>query len=364
MRLISYNIVNKSAGKANVNVSDNKYRFEYPCTDNHECTNYELTLSPGIYTIELYGASGGHDEGYISLLQDPDKKGCIEQIVEKNVECVQRSSMAGAGGYTKGEIKLKRRTKAFLSIGGHGIYGTKSQLQRNTAECYKAENMMRGGYNGGASSAHFYETANPGSGSGGGATDLRIGENDLYHRIIVSGGGGGTDNKYGTYRGNDDGSSGAGGGLTAQGYFINGNYNGENVADQISGFSFGNGQAPFFTAGSSDRAGAGGGWFGGFTSNHANGGAGGGSSFALTKTATIPTGKIQVKDEFGTKLSEEEYAFDASSEYTLSSIVMAAGVWDGHGVAIITCNFKCSCNFHYKSFNKVHLLLFIMVVKN
>ena len=117
MKYVSYNLVNESLGIANVSINGNKYTFEYPCTNNHECTDYEILLSPGKYTIELYGASGGHDEGYISLFQDPTKQGCIEQNIKGNVKCVKNSSMAGAGGYTRGTMNIKEVTRGFLSIG-------------------------------------------------------------------------------------------------------------------------------------------------------------------------------------------------------------------------------------------------------
>ena len=66
----------------------------------------------------------------------------------------------------------------------------------------------------------------PGASGGGGATDLRIKKNDLFHRIIVSGGGGGSDNYYSQtpVKSTDDGTGGAGGGKTAQGYWVSGVY--------------------------------------------------------------------------------------------------------------------------------------------
>ena len=362
MKHISYKLVNESVGIANVSIKGNKYTFEYPCSDNHDCTDYEIQLSPGKYTIELYGASGGHDEGYISLFQDPTEKGCIKQNIKGNVECVQKASMAGAGGYTRGTINIKEITRGFLSIGGSGVYGTVGQIS-NTEECYSPENMMKGGYNGGASSANYYSNADvhKGTGSGGGATDLRMEKNDLYHRILVAGGGGGCDNKAGTYRGGDDGSGGAGGGLVAQGYFVNGQYDGTKIANQTFGFSFGTGQAPWYTAGCSDRTGGGGGWYGGFTSNSPDGGAGGGSSFALTKNSEITKENITALNEFGQRISCDYYAFNSSSSYVFRSVLMNAGVWDGNGIAVITYKTPF-CTFAHKGSKLNYSFIFVMII--
>ena len=51
----------------------------------------------------------------------------------------------------------------------------------------------------------------------------------------------------------------------------------------------------------SDRAGAGSGWFGGYASHSATGGAGGGSSFILTQNAEIPMGEIISYDSLAFK---------------------------------------------------------------
>ena len=67
--------------------------------------------------------------------------------------------------------------------------------------------------------------------------------NDIFHRVIVAGGGGGADNPAGYLEGRDDGSGGAGGGLTAQGFVINGVPNTKYVATQTNGFTFGSGES-------------------------------------------------------------------------------------------------------------------------
>ena len=64
--------------------------------------------------------------------------------------------------------------------------------------------------------------------------------------------------------------------------------------------------------GISDRPGAGGGWFGGFSSHNHNGGSGGGSSWILSEKSIIPSGNIA---EFGSF-----YEFNIENPYALSLI--------------------------------------------
>ena len=357
---LPYQLVDPSLGKANVTVNNSKYFFNYPCSSNNNCTDYELYLLPGVYTFELIGASGGHEANRkISLYRNENGRGCVEQSFKGNVECVTDiSSMSGAGGYTRGTMRIRKPTKAFLSIGGSGIYGYNLK-EYNTENCYKAEFMVKGGYNGGGSSSNFYASENDyGSGSGGGATDLRMEKNDYYHRVLVSGGGGGCDNIEGTYCGSDDGSGGAGGNKIAQSFFINGNHQSKK-ADQTSGFSFGNGGASTRSS-YSDVGSGGGGWYGGYTSGSCNGGGGGGSSFALTYDAELPTGTIKVTDGFGNELSNEEYAFKNKNKYIFHDVSMSAGIWDGHGFAMVTYIYSCFITNKLRS-NRFSITAFILI---
>ena len=68
-----------------------------------------------------------------------------------------------------------------------------------------------GGYNGGGDG--FFS-------SGGGYTDIRAIEDTLFHRILVAGGGGASDNSEA-----NDGIGGSAGGLTAQSFWVAGRYN-------------------------------------------------------------------------------------------------------------------------------------------
>ena len=86
------------------------------------------TLKPGTYTLECWGGQGGTYSSYIG----------------------------GYGGYSKGTITLAKTTTVYVSVGGAG-----------------SSSSTTAGFN------------------GGGATDVRIGKNSLYSRVIVAGGGGG-----------------------------------------------------------------------------------------------------------------------------------------------------------------------------
>ncbi len=97
------------------------------------------TLKPGTYTIECWGGQGGTYSGYIG----------------------------GYGGYSKGTITLTEATTVYISVGGAG-----------------SSSSTTAGFNGGG-------TGISSGRGGGGATDVRIGKNSLYSRVIVAGGGGG-----------------------------------------------------------------------------------------------------------------------------------------------------------------------------
>ena len=105
-------------------------------------------LLPGKYKLEVWGAEGGY--GYTSSSSYP----------------------SGKGGYAKGEIELETASDIYVYAGGRGNNGTSTSSVKN------------GGFNGGGNSGYRC------GGSGGGASDVRIGSDSLYSRVIVSGGGG------------------------------------------------------------------------------------------------------------------------------------------------------------------------------
>lgn len=106
---------------------------------NYTGSTQSKTLKPGTYTIECWGGQGGTYSSYIG----------------------------GYGGYSKGTITLTEATTVYISVGGAG-----------------SSSSTTAGFNGGG-------TGISSGRGGGGATDVRIGKNSLYSRVIVAGGGGG-----------------------------------------------------------------------------------------------------------------------------------------------------------------------------
>ena len=277
----------------NITISDNEAILNYPCPSNTECTSYKFILQPGVYQLKAYGASAGNQ---VSQALAADRASCIATETVKlfggNAICRTSNYSGGSGGFISGVLKLKHPTQCYVNIGGKGSYEMKT---------------ISGGYNGGGANSG---RSNYISATGGGATDLRVGVDDVYHRILVAGGGGGTDN--------DEGNGGCGGYPDGQGYWKKGEYNGHQLATQSSGYSFGQGQNATTTC--NDCGGAGGGWFGGYASNDNYAGAGGGSSYALTKTSVIPSLN-----------SERHYEFTNKSPYVLDHMLYANGIWEGNG---------------------------------
>ena len=208
-------------------IKEKSITFKYPGKTFYESPYYIVTLSPGIYTIQCWGANG-RPNGY--------------------------------GGYTSGKINLNQTVTFFLYLGG------KSQNYRID---------INGPFNGGGA----------GDRVGGGATDVRLfgGNWDDFHslktRIMVAGGGGGMD---------CPGNGGHGGGIEGTKYYSNAGGDGGTQINGGKGFvygSFGKGgsQTILYNEDGSRKdfgGGGGGGYYGGGTGlTQSGGGGGGGSSF-------------------------------------------------------------------------------------
>ena len=245
-----------------------------------------IGLRKGTYKLEVWGAQGGYRSS---------------------------ATYGGKGGYSVGTVVLNKKTDVFMYSGGAGNTG-----------------KTAGGYNGGGRRGTYN--------GGGGGSDIRIGQDSLFARIIVAGGGG------------SDGSSaragGAGGGTAGQtyqgsGYGTNngpGNttYSGSSASTTASsqsttvtgsttaiygGLGFGgNGQGPV----NSGYGGAGGGgWYGGSgTQPDSSGdddkaGAGGSGYVYTSSTASqYPSGCL---------LDSSMYLTDASTKIGTSSILSPTG---------------------------------------
>ncbi|HBG4564179.1 TPA: hypothetical protein KQE35_003918 [Clostridioides difficile] len=229
-----------------------------------------VILKPGKYKFECWGSSGGINNS--SWYTD------------------------AKGGYSKGEITLKKQTTLYIYVGESG-YASSSTA-----------NNTKSGFNGGGKGylnqqvmGTYYSMY------GGGATDIRLvggawdNEQGLLSRIIVAGGGGGSYHPY---------TGGAGGGLAGgTGYSANDRhrpggtqYQGGIGRVSTENGSFGKG----CSAKDSTGEGGGGGWFGGAGMNGVGAG-GGGSGYVLTKDSYKPTG------------------YTPTSEYYFDNVVMESG---------------------------------------
>jgi hypothetical protein len=125
--------------------------------------SYSLTLSPGKYKFECWGASGGTGRTNGNLLYP-----------------------GGNGAYVSGEILLKKERTFYPFVGGRGANGNAA---KNT--------IAAGGYNGGGKGGED-TYGDEGTGGGGGASDIRLvngtfnSVNSLISRIIVAAGGSGS----------------------------------------------------------------------------------------------------------------------------------------------------------------------------
>lgn len=225
--------------------------LNYPYTG----AEVETNLPAGRYKLEVWGAQGGYRSS---------------------------SSYGGKGGYAAGTLALAQPTTIHTRVGGSGNTG-----------------KTAGGFNGGGKRGTYN--------GGGGATDIRIGTDDLLARVIVGPGGGsdGASNKQGMYGGGETGGSstqsyGTGGyGGTQTG--VSGAWQTTAQSDSTTtqagayaGFGFGgNGITR-----SSGYGGAGGaGWYGGSgsypdSSGDDDRGGGGGSAYVYTAAtaANYPAG--------------------------------------------------------------------------
>lgn len=234
-------------------------------------TYKQITLPPGKYLFEVWGAQGGYRSS---------------------------SSYGGKGGYAVGTLITFSGAEAYLYAGGAGSTGKTS-----------------GGFNGGGSR----ETYN----GGGGGSDIRINSTSLYARIIVAGGGG-SDGASSNTGGAGGGASGASGG----GSYGTGGDGGTATAGGSGNGAFGVGGPGVSQNGGYGGAG-GGGWYGGGgvtpdSSGDDDKGGGGGSGYVYTSSSAsnYPSGCL---------LNSAFYLIEASTKGGDSSITSPTGTTEtGH----------------------------------
>ena len=264
----SSNVIEGKVGKINYTTN-----FSY----TGECTTY-IAKSNGYYNLEVWGAQGGN---------------------------YNTTYVGGLGGYSKGIVHLTKGTTLYVCVGG----------QPQTVTTTKT--AVPGGFNGGGngfnrdySSTYTYGQA------GGGATDIRIGQNSLYARVIVAGGGSGSNNRISGYAG------GGTSGVTGQS-----GYAGTQTSAGTGG-SFGQGGSAS-TSGNNYKYGAsggGGGFYGGGAgtsysdSTNYDKYSGGGSGYVYTSTtaSSYPSGCL------------------LNSTYYLTLSSTTQGINTGNGKAMIT----------------------------
>ena len=264
----SSNVIEGKVGKINYTTN-----FSY----TGECTTY-IAKSDGYYNLEVWGAQGGN---------------------------YNTTYVGGLGGYSKGIVHLTKGTTLYVCVGG--------QPQTVTT----ASVAVPGGFNGGGNGFNrAYSGTYTYGQAGGGATDIRIGQNSLYARVIVAGGGSGSNNRISGY---------AGGGLS--GVTGQSGYAGTQTSAG-SGGSFGQGGSAS-TSGNNYKYGAsggGGGFYGGGAiasysdSTNYDKYTGGGSGYVYTSStaSSYPSGCL------------------LNSNYYLASASTTQGINTGHGKAMIT----------------------------
>lgn len=267
----------------------------------------EVTLSPGKYQIEAWGASGG---GY---------------------EATTSSTTGGKGSYVKAVFDITEETTLYVYVGGKGSE-------------YSETNEANGGFNGGGNSYNGF--------GGGGATDVRLIKGDsndtisLLSRILVAAGGGGSSK----IRNTSYGLGGAGGTLisasngTSVG--INSLYVGKGAISSAIEVGYDkytkedgttqnvpqNEKGGLGTGGTVDfdGAGAGGsGYFGGSAAHDEYAGGGGGLSFVYQNESNIIGGeRLPLKTIFEGKY--EQKIIDS-----LKDMIDVNGKWKG--ITYVSC---------------------------
>ena len=241
-----------------------------------------VTLPKGSYRLEVWGAQGGYRSN---------------------------ADMGGKGGYSEGTLVLTASTTLFVYVGGQGNNGTCSG------------SICSGGFNGGG-----YRYAHKG---GGGATDIRVGTDNLNSRIIVAGGGGsdGATNKPGAAGGGASGGSatesfgsyGGGGTPTTSG----GGTSYTTTTQATSGLTssthvyggFGFGGAGVYRSSGYGGAG-GGGWYGGngaYPDGSADDDRGGGGGSGYVYTADTASQNPGTKPSTAYYLTENPMTYDPGS---------------------------------------------------
>ena len=283
----------KQTGSCDITAFSESYRQSILNAGFSAGVSKKITLPAGVYKLECWGAQGGR----------------YGKLASGAITGSTTGYYGGKGGYSVGVLTLKKETDLFLYPGGcpefSYFYNVKaSSSGGGTVTLSGTTNGFNGGGAGGAASSRC-------GGAGGGGTDIRIGQDSLYSRVIVAGGGGGA---YG-----DNSNSAAatiyGGGL--EGGYYSGYWAGSDTkATQVKagyggGFGYG-GNSKVNTSQTYTYPGGGGGWYGGGSYTNLSDVssrsylAGGGSGYVYTSStvSNYPSGCL---------LNESYYLTDAQT---------------------------------------------------
>ena len=258
-----------------------------------------VTLPKGVYKFEVWGAQGGNANATYAL--------------------------GGRGGFASGIITLNKKEEIFIYVGQSGPVPTSAGISKPA-------------FNGGGYGNMSSTTGSGRVASGGGASDIRIGTDSLFARVIVAGAGGGSA-YYSTYQhcngGVGGGETGGDGKYYSSSSYAMQGYGGTQTEGGGNGYRTSNNYGSFGQGGNDVTAsraggGGGGGWYGGGAADGYYAGGGGGSGFVWTGS-NAPSGYL---------LGSEYYLTDASTIAGNASMPSTSGGTEtghtGNGYARIT----------------------------
>ena len=284
-------------GHEKINVFRNILTLQYPCENKLECSPYVLTLKPGRYMFEVWGAQGGGNNTGIPTTEE-----------------------GGKGGYSKGKFHLQEEKTFYIYIGSSGT------------------DSGNGGFNGGgALGSNIWlngtyiddpdNNTNLFRAPGGGATDIRLipgnlvsiesidfnttyfgDEESLNSRILVAGGGGGNSIHYG-FGGGETGS------LDKHPHEIASSGNQTKPGITYEGIDAGFGYGGFTNQTGQGISGGGGGYFGGGGASHGYGGSGFINTSFFYTGSTIK-GNEQIPSPYNINLNEIGHSGDGMARIT------------------------------------------------
>ena len=289
---------------------------------------YSFVFLPGKYLFELWGASGGG--------QTP-----------------------GFGAFVSGETIIKKLTKMYVYVGQKGLNNNTLSFNGGGAGCYKNNTSVDGGS------------------SGGGATDIRLINGDwddfssLKSRIIVAGGGGGSQLNIYVTKGGDagilEGFSGSSSGETV-GISTGGKQDEPGIAGTCE---LSSGTDGFFGKGGSifnniNGNGGGGGYFGGAAGGVSSctvGSGAGGSSFISGYEGCEAINKSS--SEQNPSFYSHPYHYSGFVFRNITALDGSQTKWDNDGMARITLLARLPGTINHaiyrtNNFFTVYVLIFLL----